>query len=158
MKKHKHIRSRLFPRVVGRHRPLLPPAIDMKKNIKVIFITENIEPTHKTITIKEGGVLNISFPHAMPNLEMCFLTQPATTFDRYYDRDMTKPSNYCGYTLPNINQDDQGLWDVVAVGQIVYKTSVYVSVSQPSFWNKLDMLCRLMPWCRFGVITGRLPL
>lgn len=67
------------------------------------------------------------FGHPIKHLESCQLKVPDTAFDRYYDR-IGQP-DLCGYVVTNVTKKDAGVWQIYAVGKIVYRTSIHVNVS-----------------------------
>ncbi|CAG5014615.1 unnamed protein product [Parnassius apollo] len=76
--------------------------------------------------LKEGSNFTLSFAYPI-KVETCELRPPRSASDRFYDRDKTR-LDFCGYTVPNVTLNDEGLWKIIGVGNIVYETKVYLKV------------------------------
>lgn len=79
-------------------------------------------------TLNVGDIFNLSFVFPITNLESCELVAPRSTFDRLYGRSSIDMNN-CGFTVPNITDQDKGLWKIIAVGKIVYEGDVMLQVN-----------------------------
>ncbi|CAK1594018.1 unnamed protein product [Parnassius mnemosyne] len=91
-----------------------------------VEIVETV-PVHSSFPrLKQGSNFSLSFAYPI-KVETCELRPPKSASDRFYDRDKSR-FDFCGYTVPNVTLDDEGLWKIVGVGKIVYETKVYLKV------------------------------
>ncbi|XP_023951352.2 uncharacterized protein LOC112055460 [Bicyclus anynana] len=102
---------------------------DWNELFQVITI-EIVEPL-ATYTAKvkliPGQTFKPRFLYPINYLESCEINAPRTTFDRFYDRD-TLHMDSCGFRIPNVTKNDQGHWNILGVGKIVYTGNVYLNI------------------------------
>ncbi|CAG5014611.1 unnamed protein product [Parnassius apollo] len=91
-----------------------------------VEIVETVPGQPSFPRLKEGSNFTLSFAYPI-KVETCELRPPRSASDRFYDRDKTR-LDFCGYTVPNVTLNDEGLWKIIGVGNIVYETKVYLKV------------------------------
>lgn len=89
------------------------------------FVT--LEPAKPKLNI--GDTLNLSFPYPFPDIKSCEVVAPRSTYDRFYNRNLTN-FNKCGFTIPNITKEDEGIWKITGVGRIIYEGEVMLEVNE----------------------------
>ncbi|CAH2054298.1 unnamed protein product, partial [Iphiclides podalirius] len=92
-------------------------------------IVEPVPARASNLELKEGATFEPSFAYPIRGLESCELRGPRAS-DRPYGRD--RALDYCGYAVPNVTEDDQGVWTIVGVGAIVYEATVRLKVHNKS--------------------------
>ncbi|XP_028157283.1 uncharacterized protein LOC114350615 [Ostrinia furnacalis] len=103
-----------------------------------IEITDYVPPSPTVAHLKQGDTFAFSFAYPIQNLTSCELIAPRSTFDRFYERS-TIDMDTCGYVIRNLTSEDQGLWRITGVGDIVYGTQVYLEVLQPNQKSLFDI-------------------
>ncbi|XP_047537859.1 uncharacterized protein LOC125071581 [Vanessa atalanta] len=96
-----------------------------------VEITESIPTFPTKPKLDEGKDLELRFAYPVRNLQSCQITAPRSTFDRFYDRDRNNLDS-CGFTIPNVTKDDEGLWRIIGVGNIVYEANVFLEINKKS--------------------------
>nr|XP_026500122.1 uncharacterized protein LOC113403749 [Vanessa tameamea] len=96
-----------------------------------VEITESIPTFPTKPKLDEGNDLELRFAYPVRNLQSCQITAPRSTFDRFYDRDRNNLDS-CGFTIPNVTKDDEGLWRIIGVGNIVYEANVFLEINKKS--------------------------
>ncbi|CAH2095460.1 unnamed protein product [Euphydryas editha] len=96
-----------------------------------VEITESIPIYPEKPKLEEGKDFELRFAYPVRNLQSCEITAPRTTFDRFYDRDKTNLDS-CGFSIPNVTKEDEGLWRIVGVGNIVYEANAYLEIIENS--------------------------
>ncbi|CAB3238578.1 unnamed protein product [Arctia plantaginis] len=89
------------------------------------FVT--LEPAKPRLNV--GNTFNLSFPYPFPDIKSCEIVAPRSTFDRFYNRNSTN-FNKCGFTIPNITKEDEGIWKIIGVGRIIYEGEVLLEVNK----------------------------
>lgn len=93
----------------------------------MFLISEEVAPKSPTEVVTTGSTFKLRLNHTPPFLETCELVPPSTTSDRYYERDPEQLKT-CGYKVPNVKLEDTGIWTLIAVGKIAYKTEIQLEV------------------------------
>ncbi|CAH2230705.1 uncharacterized protein LOC120633803 [Pararge aegeria] len=92
-----------------------------------IEIVESI-PTHaEKAKLIPGQTFEPRFLYPIHDLRSCEIIAPRTTFDRFYDRDRLHLDS-CGFRIPNVTKLDEGPWNIIGVGKIVYKGNIYLEI------------------------------
>nr|XP_034836234.1 uncharacterized protein LOC117992613 [Maniola hyperantus] len=93
-------------------------------NIRIVESFPTHAPSRKLVP---GQTFEPRFLYPINNLESCQISPPRTTFDRFYDRDRFNLDS-CGFRIPNVTKDDEGLWKIFGVGKLVYKGEIYLQI------------------------------
>ncbi|XP_050355061.1 uncharacterized protein LOC126776514 isoform X2 [Nymphalis io] len=96
-----------------------------------VEIRESIPTYPMKPILDEGKDFELRFAYPVKNLQSCQITAPRSTFDRFYDRDRNNLDS-CGFTIPNVTKEDEGLWRIIGVGNIVYEANVYLKINKSS--------------------------
>lgn len=85
------------------------------------FFISEIAPTYpRKLYLKPGETYKLGLKKKITNLLSCEIQAPKSTFDRYYERDLTNPE-LCNYIIPDVKPQDEGVWKIIAVGNIVFE-------------------------------------
>ncbi|XP_075984728.1 uncharacterized protein LOC142982214 [Anticarsia gemmatalis] len=87
-----------------------------------------IEPQYPVLKI--GDTFNLSFAYSLPAIETCEVIAPQWTFDRFFERTLGN-FDKCGFSIPNVTKDDEGLWKIIGVGRIIHTGRVRLRVLGP---------------------------
>lgn len=86
-----------------------------------------------------GQTFQPRFLHPINHLETCEIIKPDATppghfengkpedYDRFYDRDKFY-SDFCGFRIPNVTKNDEGVWTIIAVAKIVHRGEVHLEI------------------------------
>ncbi|XP_041983170.1 uncharacterized protein LOC121736152 isoform X2 [Aricia agestis] len=85
-----------------------------------------INPTKPKLNRGETFELSLAYP--IEDLESCEIVAPRTTFDRSFDRSRSNQDS-CGFIISNITKADEGVWKIIAVGRVVYQSTVFLEVN-----------------------------
>ncbi|XP_059051887.1 uncharacterized protein LOC131846570 [Achroia grisella] len=90
-----------------------------------IKIIEPVPASARRSKTLRGDTFHFGFSYPIVGLTACELTAPQSTFDKFYERDISNWDT-CGYIVSNLTRNDEGMWRIIGVGRIVYETQVYL--------------------------------
>nr|XP_032522384.1 uncharacterized protein LOC116773915 isoform X2 [Danaus plexippus plexippus] len=95
--------------------------------IITIEIIDTISAVPEKPSLHIGEDFYVRFANPLYDLESCQIVAPKSAFDRYFNRNNVY-QNACGFHIPNVTYDDEGMWKIIGVGKIVYEANVYLNI------------------------------